>query len=93
MLVLQRDWSESEAIEAARLGDAAAFEFLYRTHCRHVYSVCLRMLKRQADAEDLTQQAFLQVFRRISSFRGEAEFGTWLHKVTVNLVLAHIVIA
>ncbi len=87
---LPRDWSEAEAIAAAKHGDAAAFEFLYNTHCKHVYGVCLRMLKNQADAEDLTQQAFLQAFRRIASFRGDAAFGTWLHRVTVNLVLMHM---
>jgi RNA polymerase sigma-70 factor, ECF subfamily len=88
--VAQPEWSEKEAIEAAKGGDAAAFEFLYKAHCKHVYAVCLRMLRCPADAEDVTQQAFLQVFRRISSFRGEAAFGTWLHRVTVNLVLMHL---
>jgi Sigma-70 region 2 len=86
---MQRDWTEAEAIEAARHGDAAAFEFLYKKHCKHVYAVCLCMLKGQAEAEDLTRQAFLQAFRRIASFRGDAAFGTWLHRVTVNLALVY----
>lgn len=84
---VERDWSEAEAIEAAKKGDTAAFEFLYQAHCRHVYGLCLRMLKRRSDAEELTREAFLHVFRRIGSFRSEGEFGTWLHRVTVGLVV------
>src|SRR5258707_4077365 len=82
--------SEGEAIARARHGDAGAFEYLYKAHCRHVYSVCLRMIRNPADAEDLTQQAFLQVFRKIDTFRGESSFSTWLHRVTVNIVLMHL---
>ena len=84
------DRSEAEAIARARRGDAAAFEYLYKAHCRHVYSVCLRMIKNPAEAEDLTQQTFLQVFRKIGTFRGQSEFSTWLHRVTVNIVLMHL---
>ena len=82
--------SEGEAIACARRGDAGAFEYLYKAHCRHVYSVCLRMIKNPAEAEDLTQQTFLQVFRKIGTFRGESGFSTWLHRVTVNIVLMHL---
>ena len=82
--------SEGEAIARARHGDAGAFEYLYKAHCRHVYSVCLRMIKNPAEAEDLTQQTFLQVFRKIGTFRGESGFSTWLHRVTVNIVLMHL---
>ena len=81
--------TEADAINRAREGDAAAFECLYRSHRKHVYSLCLRMLKNPADAEDLTQQAFLQVFRKIGTFRGESGFSTWLHRVTINVVLMH----
>ena len=84
------DLTEAEAIKQAQAGDAAAFEFLYKAHCRRVYSLCLRMIKNPAEAEDLTQQAFLQLFRKISTFRGESGFSTWLHRVTVNIVLMHI---
>src|SRR5712672_1971967 len=56
--------SEGEAIARARRGDAGAFEYLYKTHCRHVYSVCFRMIKNPAEAEDLTQQTFLRVFSK-----------------------------
>jgi RNA polymerase sigma-70 factor, ECF subfamily len=82
--------SEGEAITRAQRGDAGSFEYLYKAHCRHVYSVCLRMIKNPAEAEDLTQQAFLQVFRKIGTFRGESGFSTWLHRVTVNVVLMHL---
>jgi RNA polymerase sigma-70 factor (ECF subfamily) len=83
-------WNEEEAIRKAKDGDASAFEFLYKAHSRNVYGICLRMLKNNAEAEDLTQQAFLQLFRKISSFRGESGFSTWLHRVTVNVVLMHL---
>jgi RNA polymerase sigma-70 factor, ECF subfamily len=55
-----------------------------------VYNVCLRMIKNPAEAEDLTQQTFLQVFRKIGTFRGESGFSTWLHRVTVNIALMHL---
>jgi RNA polymerase sigma-70 factor (ECF subfamily) len=84
------DVTEGDAITRAQRGDAGAFEYLYKAHCRHVYSVCLRMIRNPAEAEDLTQQAFLQVFRKIGTFRGESGFSTWLHRVTVNIVLMHL---
>jgi RNA polymerase sigma-70 factor, ECF subfamily len=82
--------TEAEAIRRAKDGDATAFEYLYKANCRRVYSVCLRMIKNPAEAEDLTQQAFLQLFRKIGTFRGESRFSTWLHRVTVNIVLMHL---
>jgi len=65
------------------------FEELFKVHHRRVYSVCLRMLGNAAEAEDLTQEVFLQVFRKLGTFRGESAFGTWLHRLTVNSVLMH----
>ena len=82
--------TEAEAIGQAKQGVASAFEYLYKAHCRRVYSLCLRMIKNPAEAEDLTQQVFLQLFRKISTFRGESGFSTWLHRVTVNIVLMHL---
>jgi RNA polymerase sigma-70 factor (ECF subfamily) len=82
--------TEAQAIRRAKDGDAAAFECLYKAHCRRVYNLCLRMTKNPAEAEDLTQQAFLQLFRKISTFRGESGFSTWLHRVTANIVLIHL---
>jgi RNA polymerase sigma-70 factor (ECF subfamily) len=82
--------TEAEAIRRAQGGDAAAFEYLYSSHSRHVYNLCLRMVRNTHDAEDLTQQIFLQVFRKIATFRGDSSFSTWLHRVTVNAVLMHV---
>lgn len=76
-----------EAVRRAQQGDNGAFEFLYRLYGRRVYSLCLRMVRDAKEAEDLTQEAFLQMFRKIHTFRGESAFSTWLHSLTVNLVL------
>jgi len=81
---------ERDAIPRAQKGDTEAFEFLYRLHSHRVYSMCLRMVGNTAEAEDLTQEAFLQVFRKISTFRGDSAFSTWLHRLTVNVVLMHL---
>jgi RNA polymerase sigma-70 factor, ECF subfamily len=82
--------TEAEAIRLAQAGNAAAFEFLYRLHGRRVYALCLRMVGNPADAEDLMQEAFLQLFRKIGTFRGESAFSTWLHRMTVNVVLMRL---
>jgi RNA polymerase sigma-70 factor (ECF subfamily) len=82
--------SEAQAIERAKSGDAEAFEVLYNLHKRRVYSLCLRMTANTAQAEDLTQEAFLQLFRKIGTFRGESAFSTWLHRMAVNVVLMHL---
>lgn len=82
--------TEAEAIERAKQGDAEAFEVLYNLHKRRVYSLCLRMTANTAEAEDLAQEAFLQLFRKIGTFRGEAAFSTWLHRMAVNVVLMRL---
>ena len=82
--------SEAAAIERAKQGDAEAFEALYNLHKRRVYSLCLRMTANAAAAEDLTQEAFLQLFRKIGTFRGESAFSTWLHRMAVNVVLMQL---
>ncbi|HEV2289076.1 MAG TPA: sigma-70 family RNA polymerase sigma factor [Candidatus Acidoferrales bacterium] len=81
---------EADAIRLAQQGDAAAFERIYQLHNRRVYSLCLRMVGNTAEAEDLTQEAFLQLFRKISTFRGESAFSTWLHRLAVNVVLMRL---
>jgi RNA polymerase sigma-70 factor (ECF subfamily) len=85
-----KDLNEAEAIERAKQGDAEAFETLYDLHRRRVYSLCLRMTANTAEAEDLTQEAFLQLFRKIGTFRGESAFSTWLHRMAVNVVLMRL---
>jgi RNA polymerase sigma-70 factor (ECF subfamily) len=74
-------------IRRAQQGDATAFEDLYRQHSRRVYGLCLRMVSDPFEAEDLTQEAFLQLFRKIHTFRGESAFSSWLHRLTANVVL------
>ena len=82
--------SEAEAIRRAQQGDADAFERIYGLHSRRVYALCLRMVGNTAEAEDLTQEAFLQLFRKIGTFRGESAFSTWLHRLSVNVVLMRL---
>lgn len=84
------EFNEAEAIERAKVGDAQAFQALYDKHKRRVYSLCLRMTANTAEAEDLTQEAFLQLYRKIATFRGESAFSTWLHRLSVNVVLMHL---
>ncbi len=71
----------------AQSGDATAFEELYRQNSRRVYGLCLRMVSDPFEAEDLAQEAFLQLFRKIHTFRGESAFSSWLHRLTANVVL------
>ena len=82
--------NEAEIIQRAAEGDPTAFECLYRSHCKRVYAVCLRMVRDTTEAEDLTQEAFLLLFRKIHTFRGESAFSTWLHRLVVNTVLMHL---
>lgn len=81
--------SEAEVIRRAQNGDAEAFAALFHTHKTRVYSLCLRMTKNTAEAEDLTQEAFLHVFRKLAAFRSNSALSTWLYRVTVNTVLMH----
>lgn len=69
--------------------DMEAFEEIYHLHNKRVYSICFRMVRNAAEAEDLTQQVFIQLFRKLHTFRGESSFTTWLHRLTVNQVLMH----
>jgi RNA polymerase sigma-70 factor (ECF subfamily) len=84
------DPSEAEAIARAQRGDDHAFAQLYSLHKKRIYSLCLRMMGNVAEAEDLTQEAFLQLHRKIDTFRGDSAFSTWLHRLTINLVLMHL---
>jgi len=74
---------------AAAAGTNSAFGDLYYRHRRRVYSLCLRMTRNDAEAEDLTQEVFIQLLQKIGSFRGESQFTTWLYRLTVNQVLMH----
>ncbi|HYE14763.1 MAG TPA: RNA polymerase sigma factor [Pyrinomonadaceae bacterium] len=88
-LSVKKPAADYELAQAAAAGDSKAFEELYARHSRRVYSLCLRMMANTAEAEDLTQEVFIQLHRKIGSFRGESAFTTWLHRMTVNQVLMH----
>jgi RNA polymerase sigma-70 factor (ECF subfamily) len=81
--------SIDENVKLAASGDVAAFEELYRRYHRRVYSLCFRMTRSASEAEDLTQNVFIQLFRKLKTFRGASSFTTWLHRLTVNEVLMH----
>src|SRR6476646_8748322 len=75
------------AIARAASGDRHAFEHVYRAHLNHVYSLCVRMTGDRTRAEELTQDVFVRAWEKLSTFRGESAFSTWLHRLTVNVVL------
>ena len=82
--------SDADLVARAQRGEEAAFAALFKAHNRHIYCVCLRMAGSPEQAEDLTQEVFLKVFRKVSTFRGESTFSTWLHRLAVNEVLMHL---
>ncbi len=75
--------------QLATMGDMLAFEELYNRHHLRVYSLCLRMLQNTYEAEDLTQDVFIQLYHKIGSYRGDVAFTSWLHTLTINQVLMH----
>jgi len=79
---------EADWIARAREGDMAAFERLYRAHVGRVHGLCLRMTSNPDTAEDLTQETFVSAWRSLSTFEGRSGFGTWLHRIAVNAVMA-----
>ncbi len=81
--------SDHALSRAAALGSPAAIESLYQRHRNRVYALCLRMTRNPAEAEDLTHDVFIHLLKKISSFRGDSQFTTWLHRLTINLVLMH----
>ena len=83
-----KNW-EHQLISRALKGEESAFSELYELHKNHVYALCLRMTANAAEAEDLTQDAFLRVFRKLGTFRGQSALSTWIYRVAVNTVLMH----
>jgi RNA polymerase sigma-70 factor, ECF subfamily len=81
---------DPDALARAQAGDPHAFADIYGQHKRRIYSLCLRMVNNAAEAEDLTQEAFLQLHRKIATFRGDSAFSTWLHRLAINVVLMHL---
>jgi RNA polymerase sigma-70 factor (ECF subfamily) len=86
---LSRNATDLELVKRAQAGDAEAFATLFHAHKARVYSICVRMTNNTAQAEDLTQDAFLQVFRKLSTFKGNSALSTWLYRIAVNTVLMH----
>ena len=84
----RRAAEERALVESAKRGVTAAFATLYRNHVGKVYGLCLRMTANRATAEDCTQEAFIQAWRSLPAFEGRSAFGTWLHRIAVNAVLA-----
>ena len=82
--------SDYELAQAISHGSVASIGDLYERHRRMVYSVCLRMTGDVMEAEDLTQDVFMQLIKKVGSFRGDSKFSTWLYRLTINQVLMHI---
>jgi len=81
--------ADAELVQRAQQGDVDAFAALFNANKTKIYSLCLRMTSNLAEAEDLTQEAFLLAFRKLSTFRGDSALSTWLYRVAVNTVLMH----
>ncbi|MGD0913487.1 MAG: RNA polymerase sigma factor [Terracidiphilus sp.] len=79
-----------DVLARAQAGSPDAFSELYLLHKKRVFTICLRMVRDFSVAEDLTQETFLQLHRKLASFRGESLFTTWLHRMTVNIVLMRL---
>ena len=92
MVTAQSDLAADEAawIKQAQRSDAQAFEAIYRLHVDKVYGLCLRMTGDASEAEDCTQEAFVQAWRKLGKFRGDSALATWLHRIAVNTVLGRI---
>ena len=81
---------EADLLAQAQAGDHRAFAQLYSLHKKRIYSLCMRMVGNTAEAEDMTQETFLQLHRKIDTFRGDSAFSTWLHRLAINVVLMHL---
>ena len=81
--------TESTLVDKAVAGDRRAFEQLYRSHCDRVYALCWRMCGGDKSvADDMSQEAFIRAWNKLELFRGDSKFGTWLHRLTVNVILS-----
>jgi RNA polymerase sigma-70 factor (ECF subfamily) len=79
--------SDADDVALAANGDRQAFERVYRTHVNRVFAVCARMVADRSLAEELTQDVFVRAWSKLSLYRGESAFTTWLHRLAVNVVL------
>jgi RNA polymerase sigma-70 factor (ECF subfamily) len=87
--VVDSNATDFNLCQLAASGNLAAFEIIYQRYHRRTYSLTMRMTNNTSEAEDLTQEVFIQLFRKAGSFRGDSAFSTWLHRLTVNQVLMH----
>lgn len=87
---MNKTYTEQELIHTAQTGNIEALSIIYEKYNRRVFNLCLRMIRDRSDAEDLTQDVFVQLFRKIHTFRGQSAFSTWLHRLAVNMVLMEI---
>lgn len=88
-LSITSETPDFDLTQAAASGNMAAFEEIHKRHNRLVYTICLRILDNAIEAEDQTQDVFIDLYRKIGSFRGDSAFTTWLHRKTVNQVLVY----
>lgn len=89
MVTVCGEITEAEIVAKAQTGDIECFELLYARHKKRIFTLCYRMTRNFSEAEDFTQETFLQLYRKIALFRGESAFSTWLHRLAVNIVLMH----
>ena len=81
---MKKDWEQQELVNACLRGDRKAQHALYSNYAKAMYNICLRMVRNQADADDVLQSAFIHVFNHLGSFRGDATLGAWIKRITVN---------
>jgi RNA polymerase sigma-70 factor (ECF subfamily) len=86
----KKEFADENIVRRAQQGDGTAFEQIYRRNSPRIFGLCLRMVRNTSEAEDLTQEAFLQAFRKIKTFRGESAFSTWLYRLSINVVLMYL---
>jgi RNA polymerase sigma-70 factor (ECF subfamily) len=82
--------TDAELVDRCRRGEAGAFEELYRLHASRVYNLACRFSGSQVEGEDLLQDVFVQVYRKLGSFRGESALGTWIYRLATNVCLDHV---
>ncbi len=83
----EREPVTDDAVRKAQAGDPEAFEQVYRANAGRVYALCLRMSGNAAEARELLQDVFVRAWEKLGTWRGEARFGTWLHRLAVNVIL------
>ena len=81
---------DSALVKRSVAGDYRAFKLLYEKHISRVYAICLRYCSNEDEASDVTQEVFIQVWEKLSNYRQESAFSTWLYRVTTNIAISYI---